>query len=116
VFKGSAWLRDEDGDWDEVGWARIYLKRDGSKPWVEGVFSMLGDHHHIQLRSSYLQIRRRSDVNLQDSEDEYMVVYRDSDMAGEEHSDLELRSPGSVSCAVDELDFNHKYSHRNFRL
>lgn len=114
VFKGSAWLQTEDGNWDEVGWARIYVKRDGPKPLLEGAFNMFGDYHHIQLRSSYLQTRRQSDVNLPsswDSEEEQMVVYRDSDIAQEELSDIEQRSPGGVTCGADQLDFNYEFSH-----
>jgi Metallo-peptidase family M12 len=96
-----------------VGWARIYVKRDGSKPLVEGVFSILGDHHHIQLRSSYLQTRRRSDATLPnelDGEGEYMVVHRDSDVAQEALSSLDPRS-GGLTCGADLLDFNFDFSH-----
>lgn len=89
------------------------MKRDGPNPLVEGVFSILGDHHHVQLRSSYLQTRRQSDVNLLQSrhgEGEQMVVYRDSDMGQEELSDLDRRSEG-ISCGADQLDFNYEFSH-----
>ncbi|KAE9363800.1 zincin [Stipitochalara longipes BDJ] len=116
VFKGSAWLQNEYGDWDEVGWARLYVKRDGPKPMVEGSFSIFEDHHHIQLRSSYLQIRRKSDAILsssQHSEDEQMVMYRDSDIAQEKLFGLEARSNSGLSCGSDQLDFNYEFSHPN---
>ena len=114
VFKGSAWLQEEHGGWEEVGWARIYVKRDGEKPLIEGAFSMFGDHHHIQLRSSYLQSRRESDVITSSPrypEDEQMVVYWDSDIAQGELSGLDSRSSSGLSCGADQLDFNYEFSH-----
>lgn len=108
VFKGSAWLREEGGKWDEVGWARVYVKKDGPKPLLEGAFSVDGDHHHIQLRSSYLQARRETDLNVRDIGEDHMIVYRDSN-SNEESSGLEQRSP-ATSCGADNLDFNYEFS------
>ncbi|PMD47682.1 hypothetical protein L207DRAFT_551155 [Hyaloscypha variabilis F] len=111
VFKGTAWLQNENADWDEVGWARLYVKRDGPKPLVEGVFSMFGDHHHIQLRSSYFQTRRKSDAFLSNNSNQQMIVYRDSDVAQERFSDLQPRSSSGLSCGSDQLSFNYEFSH-----
>jgi hypothetical protein len=78
VFKGSAWVQQVDGEYKKVGWARVYVKRDGINPLMEGSFSIMGDHHHIQLRSSFLQTRGESDMYLEDKGVDYMIVYRDS--------------------------------------
>jgi len=90
------------------------VKRDGLNPLIEGVFSLFGDHHHIQLRPSYLQTRRESDVilsNARHSEDEQMVVYRDSDITQGKSSGLDSRSSSGQSCGADHLDFNYEFSH-----
>lgn len=119
VFKGSAWVQATDGSWKRVGWARIYVKKDGAHPLFEGAFSFMGDHHHIQLRSSYMQTRRESDVDLEDKGDDYMVVYRDSDMVPEQelHSELKRSLSGSPSsCRADKLAFNSDPNHPIFRL
>ncbi|KAJ5038462.1 uncharacterized protein L3040_007320 [Drepanopeziza brunnea f. sp. 'multigermtubi'] len=103
VFKGSAWVPEPSGNWQRAGWARIYVKRDGSSPLLEGVFSVWGDHHHIQPRSSYLRIKRDVDFDPVEITEERMVVYRDSDMvsAGERKRDSVISR-----CPADELSFN----------
>ncbi|KAL2001370.1 hypothetical protein VTN02DRAFT_1838 [Thermoascus thermophilus] len=117
VFKGSAWVQAADGSWNRAGWARIYVKRDGAHPLFEGAFSVMHDQHHIELRSSYMQTKRESDVNLEDKGDDYMVVYRDSDMIPPEHSELKRSlSVSSSSCQADKLAFNSDPNHPVFRL
>jgi hypothetical protein len=103
VFKGRSYVEAENGDWDEVGSARIYLKEDGARPLMEGTFNIKGDHHHVQLRSSYSKMRRRSDISVRDRAEESMIVYRDSDM----YSDSQKRDDSTApSCGADNLSFN----------
>ncbi|KAE8320876.1 Metallo-peptidase family M12-domain-containing protein [Aspergillus sergii] len=111
VFKGRALLGRGKGMWDPVGWARIYLKNDGSQPLFEGVFSIHDDKHHVELKSTYLQNKRQQDVDIPDRKGEYMVFYRDSDMIRELHTDLKRSFPVSSSCEADKLSFNADPSH-----
>lgn len=104
VFKGLVFIEEEDDEWQEVGRARIYVKDDGARPLMEGSFDILGDHHHVQLRSAYSRMRRRSDVPVADREEESMVVYRDSDMVSHEQKrDDDAETP---NCGADNLAFN----------
>merc|ERR1711939_273735 len=96
VFKGKAWIESVTGAWLEGGWARVYVKRDGASPLVEGAFSILGNQHHIQLQSSYMQTKRDTDFHFNEGLEERMVVYRDSDMAS-----VQKRDGDSVSSWVD---------------
>ncbi|KAH7361066.1 Metallo-peptidase family M12-domain-containing protein [Rhexocercosporidium sp. MPI-PUGE-AT-0058] len=101
VFKGKAWIESVTGEWMEGGWARVYVKRDGTSPLVEGAFSIFGNQHHIQLQSSYMQTKRDTDFHFHDDKEERMVVYRDSDMALAEKRDGE-----AGRCQSDQLSFN----------
>ena len=103
VFKGLAFVEEEDGEWQQVGRARIYVKDDGPKPLMEGSFDILGDHHHVQLRSSYSKMRRRSDIAVRDREEESMIVYRDSDMVVNE---AKRDTSDTPKCGADDLPFN----------
>ncbi|KAE8158313.1 Metallo-peptidase family M12-domain-containing protein [Aspergillus tamarii] len=111
VFKGRALVGRGKGMWDPVGWARIYLKNDGSQPLFEGVFSVHDDKHHVELKSTYLQNKRQQDVDIPDRKGEYMVFYRDSDMIRELHTDLKRSFPVSSSCQADKLSFNADPGH-----
>lgn len=115
VFKGSAWIQEENGNWENVGWARIYLRRGGPDPLMEGAFSIMNDIHHVQLESTYMKTKRSSDFNLVKRSGEKMIVYRDSDM-NPAASDFGLkRSPyDSVYCGTDQLDFNADPNHLMF--
>lgn len=113
VFKGSAWVKAETGSWSRVGWARINVQRDGKHPLFEGAFSVRGNHHHVQLKSNYKRTRRDFDVDIEDKGDDFMIVYRDSDMSRELHSELK-RSPTSPSCQADRLNFNSDPDHPVF--
>lgn len=110
VFKGSAWVEESPRVWTRVGWARIYVMRDGPRPLFEGAFSVMHDEHHIQLRSSYIQTRRTSDIDVADRGDDYMVVHRDSDRIPPDRSELK-RSSGPSSCEADKLSFNSDPNH-----
>ncbi|GKZ19146.1 hypothetical protein AbraIFM66951_004506 [Aspergillus brasiliensis] len=110
VFKGRSLLGRGKGMWDPVGWARIYLKQDGTEPLFEGVFSVDGDNHHVQLKSAYMEKKRPVDVDLPDSATDYMIFYRDSDMV-RLHTELKRSSLGSTSCQADQLGFNTNPNH-----
>merc|ERR1711977_435696 len=101
VFKGKAWIESVTGAWLEGGWARVYVKRDGASPLVEGAFSILGNQHHIQLQSSYMQTKRDTDFHFNEGLEERMVVYRDSDMAS-----VQKRDGDEERCQSDQLAFN----------
>ncbi|OAK98043.1 hypothetical protein IQ06DRAFT_253145 [Phaeosphaeriaceae sp. SRC1lsM3a] len=111
VFKGTAWVK-RTNRWDNVGWARIGVRRDGLKPLFEGHFTIAHDHHHIKLSSNYKATRLEEDPDVELRDDEYMVVFRDSDMGlfGGEHSELKKRDAGPA-CLSDELSFNKREDH-----
>ena len=110
VYKGTAWLR-RGNRWDNVGWARIGLRRDGLEPLFEGTFTVQHDHHHVQLSSNYKATRMDEDPDIDLRENEFMVVFRDSDMGKwDEHSELRKRS-GGVACPADDLSFNTQDDH-----
>ncbi|KAF2726650.1 hypothetical protein EJ04DRAFT_582556 [Polyplosphaeria fusca] len=110
VFKGTAWLK-RGNRWDNVGWARISIHRDGLEPLFEGVFTVQHDHHHIQLAKNYKQTKHDLDPDVDLRDDDYMVVFRDSDIStAPEHTELRKRS-GDVSCHSDSLDFNMQPEH-----
>ncbi|RAK97638.1 ADAM family of metalloprotease ADM-B [Aspergillus ibericus CBS 121593] len=110
VFKGRSLLGRGKGMWDPVGWTRIYLKQDGPQPLFEGVFSVNGDNHHVELKSTYLEKKRDEDVDILDTQTDYMVFYRDSDMV-RLHTELKRSSLGSTSCQADKLGFNTDPNH-----
>lgn len=107
VFKGKALLREADGFWTTVGWARIYMLRDGVRPLFEGAFSVDHNAHHVQLSSNYMKNRNVDDPDLELELDDYMVVWRDSDVG----SSLMSRNAAGSSCASDDLWFNNDPSH-----
>lgn len=106
VFKGRASVGTKNGRWDSVGWARIYMKRDGAYPLFEGAFSIMNDDHHIELHSTYLQKRREGDAHVPHQESDYMVVYRDSDIVRYVQSHTKRSLIGSSICHADKLGFN----------
>ncbi|KAH7392663.1 Metallo-peptidase family M12-domain-containing protein [Pyrenochaeta sp. MPI-SDFR-AT-0127] len=110
IYKGIARLK-RGNRWDNVGWARISIQRDGLAPLFEGTFTVHHDHHHVKLSSNYKSTRRDEDPDIDLRPEEFMVVFRDSDMAEpEEHSELRRRSAG-VGCPSDELHFNTRDDH-----
>ncbi len=114
VFKGQAWVREEAGGWSHVGWARVVIRRDGIRPLFEGSFTVMHDHHHVQFRSNYMQTKHALDPHLEDGDDEYMVIFRDSDIG------LGLQNPAKRSerldrsCHADRLAFNADPTHPVF--
>ena len=110
IYRGHAWLQENSGHWANVGWARVTIKRDGINPLFEGAFAIMRDHHHVQLRSNYMRTKHDLDPEAEDTGDEYMTVFRDSDISRRPvsaHTELK-RSIGLVdrSCRSDQLHFN----------
>jgi hypothetical protein len=110
VYKGTAWLK-RGGRWDRVGWARVAIQRDGLEPLFEGAFTVNDDHHHVQLSSTYKTTKHELDPDVDLREDDYMVVFKDSDIsASPEFTELRKRS-GGIGCPSDSLDFNTNLDH-----
>ncbi|KAK8220264.1 Metallo-peptidase family M12-domain-containing protein [Phyllosticta capitalensis] len=119
IYKGRAWVRNnENAVWQDRGWARLNVRRDGVHPLFEGVFSVDHDHHHIQMSSSYTQTKHAMDPALEDSSDEVMVVWRDSDISAVNYgSHDELKKRGfddGYACQADGLPFNSNPEHPIF--
>jgi len=107
VYKGTTWLKGRDGSWSNVGWARIVVRRDGVSPLFEGAFTVHHDHHHVQLSSSYKQTKHQLDPELEWADDEYMVVFRDSDISSDQaHAELKRDAESHYACSSDSLEFN----------
>ncbi|KAI4957134.1 hypothetical protein J4E86_005607 [Alternaria arbusti] len=117
VYKGTAWLK-RGNRWDEVGWARIGIRKDGLEPLFEGTFTVDHDHHHVKTATNYKSVRKADDPDVDLRDKEYMVVYRDSDMKNSADNDeerMELRKRAdSVKCPSDELLFNTQTDHPVF--
>ena len=111
VFRGTARMQSFDGDWYNVGWARINVLADGPQPLFEGAFSVNHDHHHIQLSSTYNSNRHMDDPLVEAADDEYMVVWRDSDIAPDDESSTFKRGTSDFTCTADQLTFNSNPSH-----
>ncbi|CZT53182.1 related to ADAM family of metalloprotease ADM-B [Rhynchosporium secalis] len=120
VFKGQAWLQHQVGaEWTNVGWARIMVQQDGTEPLFEGAFRVDGDHHHVQTRTHYMQTRHAKDPIPEAKDKEYMVVWRDSDVAadsfmdsgGHAHGELKRGLGQDGSCSAEVLSFNTQTDH-----
>ncbi|KAL9123407.1 MAG: hypothetical protein Q9187_000046 [Circinaria calcarea] len=114
IFKGYTWLEQSDGSWTNVGWARISVRKDGIDPLFEGAFTVSHDHHHVQLRSSYMQTKHELDPILESSLDEHMVIFRDSDIGQPRHGELKRSLGDKSSCSAHQLVFNTDPSHPVF--
>lgn len=111
VYLGQAFVVGPDGTNTHVGWSRIVIRRDGVLPLFQGAFTIMGNHHNIQLKSTYLSTKHKMDPHLEDSDDEFMVVYRDSDVGRLSHTELRKRGESSKSCGADRLTFNTDSQH-----
>lgn len=114
VFRGDAFIQHPGhSEWTNVGWARITVHQDGEKPIFEGAFRVDGDHHHIQTATNYRQTRHSDDPVMPQSDEEYMVVWRDSDVLSEGWTSGELKRSlvERASCMSDGLNFNNEDSH-----
>ncbi|KAH8907120.1 hypothetical protein BR93DRAFT_669865 [Coniochaeta sp. PMI_546] len=122
IFKGDAFVkRPGHSEWTNVGWARIAVHRDGEVPVFEGAFRVDGDHHHIQTGEHYRHTGIIGDPEVEeDRSDEYMVVWRDSDIvgnggSGHDHDELKRDLSGTESCTSDSLLFNRDVEHPVYR-
>ncbi|TVY17148.1 Disintegrin and metalloproteinase domain-containing protein B [Lachnellula arida] len=124
VFKGQALLQRYRGaEWENVGWARVMVQRDGEHPLFEGAFRVDGNHHHIQTRTNYMQTRHNLDPVPQEKNHEFMIVWRDSDIVGafsEDgdgvlHTELKRGAGEAPSCSADGLTFNTQLDHPVYR-
>ncbi|OJD31849.1 adam protease adm-b [Diplodia corticola] len=115
VYKGRAWVRRGDSKWVDKGWARLTVHRDGKHPVFEGVFSVDHDHHHVHTASNYRATKHLLDPDLEHADDEYMVVWRDSDISetAYDHERQELRRDlgSELACHSDRLEFNMNMDH-----
>ncbi|KAI3327770.1 Metallo-peptidase family M12-domain-containing protein [Xylariaceae sp. AK1471] len=116
VYKGHAFVQHpHHSEWLNAGWARIAVLRDGHHPLFEGTFRVNGDHHHIQRASTYRQTRLAEDPEAHHTDDDYMIIWRDTDVAdyfdGSGH-ELKRRQVENASvCSSDLLDFNSQLNH-----
>lgn len=124
VFKGQTWLQHYEGaEWTNVGWARIMVHQDGDNPIFEGAFRVDGDHHHVQTRTHFMQTRHQLDPELEESDSEYLVIWRDSDISlgfsedseGVLHGELKRGFGEELSCSADGLSFNTRPDHPVYR-
>lgn len=109
VYKGDAWIQDWHGHWNNIGWARVVVRRDGIHPLFEGAFTILRDHHHVQLRSNYMSTKHELDPEVEYSDDEYMVVFRDSDIGlrtQSSHTELRRSTSSAQVCLSHEMKAN----------
>lgn len=111
IFRGESFVQLEgDTEWRHVGWARINVRRDGADPIFDGVFTIDGNHHHIQTKTTYTQTIVEGDPAVDDVEDEFMVVWRDTDIRPSSHDDLRRDLGHAATCGSDNLVYN---SHEN---
>ena len=126
IFRGDAWARGQKGKWTNVGWSRIMIRRDGVHPLFEGAFSIMDDHHHVQFQSNYMSTKHELDPDAEASPDDYMVLFRDSDIARKpriSQSHMELKRSGDLnsieaveaSCKSNKLNFNSDPQHPLFK-
>ncbi|PKS06911.1 hypothetical protein jhhlp_005507 [Lomentospora prolificans] len=116
VYRGSVYAKSvDDAEWVNGGWARITLRRDGKNPIFEGAFRLHGDHHHIQTVANYMKLKHAEDPLPSpptSSSDDYMVLWRDSDIVEhwQPHDELRKRELfGRAPCGSDDLMFNANY-------
>jgi hypothetical protein len=111
IFKGLSWIEQRDGEWHNVGWARISILHDGPEPIFEGAFSVMHDSHHIQVRSKYIQTMHEQDPDPGKAGNGKMILWRDSDTKGHPmHNDLKKRDL-ELACSSDNLQFNQDPMH-----
>ncbi len=108
VFRGESFVRFEgDSEWKHVGWARINVRRDGDDPIFDGVFTIDGNHHHVQTKTTYRQTAVGGDPDVEDvADDEFMVVWRDTDIQPSSHDDLKRDLGHASTCGSDDLLYN----------
>ncbi|KAH9907897.1 zinc metalloprotease mde10 [Xylariomycetidae sp. FL2044] len=116
VFKGDAFIQHlHHNEWINTGWARITIHRDGPKPIFEGTFKINGNHHHIQTSTHYRQTQHEQDPVAPFSDDEYMVVWRDTDITADANANANQELKRGLAeksvCGHDGLSFNSENDH-----
>lgn len=48
MFRGGVWWVGSGG-WEDVGWARVFIVRDGEEPLFEGSFSFFAKHYRVEV-------------------------------------------------------------------
>ncbi|KAL1305158.1 hypothetical protein AAFC00_002082 [Neodothiora populina] len=126
VYRGTAWVRREssgkgESEWMNAGWARASVLRDGVDPLFEGAFALYHNNHHIMTSHNYERTRHPLDPEIESRDDDFMLVWRDSDIIRDEdmtvgHTELrrDLLDQGSLACSSDVLDFNTNPDHPVF--
>lgn len=120
VFKGTTFVQHSgDIEWTNAGWARIHVLQDGPGPIFEGAFAINGDHHHVQTSGNYQHTRLAKDPEIEHQADQFMVVWRDSDIVTDESANQGLdelkRSVSQDTCASGDLLFNRDENHPIYR-
>lgn len=121
VFKGLAYIqRPNIGQvrWQQVGWARVLVSKDGRDPMFEGAFAVNHDHHHIQSTANYLRTRHRLDPEIEE-DDQTLVLWRDSDILPDaatlKHQELrrsvQMLDEEVPTCQADQMSFNMQPDH-----
>ncbi|KAL4883667.1 Metallo-peptidase family M12-domain-containing protein [Aspergillus karnatakaensis] len=52
VTKGAVWTNSRDQHWNNVGWARLMVTRDGPAPLFEGTFTILSQQFQVRTQTS----------------------------------------------------------------
>ncbi|KAL2185236.1 hypothetical protein L209DRAFT_427608 [Thermothelomyces heterothallicus CBS 203.75] len=116
VFKGDSFVqREGQADWKHVGWCRIHVHRDGVKPIFDGVFTIDGNHHHVQTKTNYHLSTVSGDPVIEDGDDEYMVVWRDTDVQATAGDELKRDLAGAPTCGSDTLRHNSRENNIVYR-
>ena len=84
------------------------MKKDGVDPLFEGAFSIMRDDHHVELRSTYVQKKREEDADVPAADDDYMVVFRDSDVVQYVHSQTKRSWGDYPTCQTDNLLYQNQ--------
>jgi len=117
IFRGNAFVKlKRESEWTNVGWARINVHHDGAKPLFEGAFSIDGMHHHIQTDTNYRRTMIPGDPEIAAESEEYMIVWRDSEITSEfGHDDLKRDVHTAAGCSSDELLYNRDENNLLYR-
>lgn len=121
VYKGNAFVQYAgQTEWVNAGWARIHVHRDGPEPLFEGAFQLYGDHHHIQTNTNYQKTRLREDPEIEQASDEYLILWRDSDLKSDYQSghgpdELKRALAQKETCTSDQLEYNADENHPIYR-
>jgi hypothetical protein len=113
IFAGDTWRQNLDGSYSKVGSARLGVWRDGEEPLFEGVLGVEKEHYHIQLAKNYVRTMHEEDPIAELAGEDYMIIWRDSDLHHENsfHTELKRDVAKEKACNHDSLDFNTDLSH-----